>query len=181
MRIVVASQGEDLDAPASPVFGRCPTYVFVDSETMEFDAMPNPASTLGSGAGVLAAQFVVQQGAEVVLAGNLGPNALDVLQAAGVSGYLSTEGTIRQMLEAFKTEQLRPVRGASVAAHAGVGAGRRAGGSRGTGRETPVAVALKKRSVAHESELSALRDTLASLRRQLAETMERIEKLEEES
>ena len=62
MKIVVSSQGENLDAPASPVFGRCPTYVFVDSQTMEFEAVPNPAMSLGGGAGIQAAQFVVNQG-----------------------------------------------------------------------------------------------------------------------
>ena len=31
MKIVVTANGADLDAPASPVFGRCPTYVFVDT------------------------------------------------------------------------------------------------------------------------------------------------------
>ena len=189
MRVVVSSQGENLDAPASPVFGRCPTYVFVDSETMDFEAMPNPASTLGSGAGVLAAKFVVKQGAEVVLTGNLGPNASDVLQAVGVPGYLTMERTIRQMVEAFKMGQLQAARGASVAAHAGmsaaVGARRRlgggTGGSRGMGSGTPAALPLNARSAARESELSALKDKLADLRQQLAETMERIERLEEES
>jgi hypothetical protein len=43
MRIVVSAQGSNLDAPASPVFGRCPTYMFVDTGTLEFEAVPNPA------------------------------------------------------------------------------------------------------------------------------------------
>ena len=42
MKIVVTANAGDLDAPASPVFGRCPVYVFVDTETMAFEAVPVP-------------------------------------------------------------------------------------------------------------------------------------------
>ncbi len=30
MKIVVSANGADPDASASPVFGRCPTYIFVE-------------------------------------------------------------------------------------------------------------------------------------------------------
>jgi predicted Fe-Mo cluster-binding NifX family protein len=169
MRVVVSSQGQDLDAPASSVFGRCPTLVFVDTDSMEFEALPNPAASAGGGAGIQAAQFVVNQGAGAVLTGNLGPNAFDVLDAAGVSGYLVPEGTVRQAIQAFLEDRLQPMAGASAVAHAGMGAGGR--GVRGQSTAT---------ASARESKLSQLRQELKTLRQQLAETMEEIEKLEEE-
>jgi predicted Fe-Mo cluster-binding NifX family protein len=175
MKIVVSAQGESLDVPASPVFGRCPTYVFVDTETLEFEAVPNPAMSQGGGAGVQAAQFVVNKGAQAVLSGNLGPNAFDVLQAAGVPGYLISEGTVRQAVEAYKAGQLEPMAGANVAAHAGMGRGR--GLDRGAQPTTPV---QPRTQASPKSELAELRETLKGLRQQLAETMERIEKLEKE-
>lgn len=175
MRIVVSSQGDGLESLASPVFGRCPIFLFVDSETMAFEALPNPAMNQGGGAGIQAAQFVVKQGAQVVLTGNLGPNAFDVLQAAGVSGYLVPEGTVRDAVEAFNQGRLDPMAGANVAAHAGLG--RR--GARATGRGRAQAPPPQPKSEAEqEAELAELRDTLKSLRRELAETMDRIEKLE---
>ncbi len=185
MKIVVSSQGENLDAPASPVFGRCPTYVFVDTDTMEFEALPNPAMNQGGGAGIQAAQFVVNQGAQAVLSGNLGPNAFDVLQAAGVPGYLIPEGTVRQAVEAYQAGQLQPMGGANVAAHAGMGGGG-GGMGRGMGRAmppqstAPAVAASVPSQAAQETELAELRETLKGLRQQLAETMERIEQFEEE-
>jgi predicted Fe-Mo cluster-binding NifX family protein len=175
MKVVVSSLGENLDAPASPVFGRCPTYVFVDSETMEFEALPNPAMSQGGGAGIQAAQFVVNKGAEAVLTGSLGPNAFEVLQAAGVPGYLVNEGTVRQAVEAYKADQLEPMAGANVAARAGMGRGKGLG--RGAQPTTPV---QPRTQASPKSELAELRDTLKGLRQQLAETMERIEELEKE-
>jgi len=168
MRIVISSDGESLDAQASPVFGRCPTFLFVDTETMAFEAMPNPAMSEGGGAGIQAAQFVVNQSAQVVLSGNLGPNAFDVLEAAGIPGYLVPEGTVREAVEGFKAGRLQPMGGASVSAHAGM-----RGGSRGTA--TPQ---QSQSDVQREAELAELRETLKRLRQQLAETMEKIDKLE---
>ena len=175
MKIAVSSQGEHLDAPASPVFGRCPTYLFIEPETMEFEAVPNPAMSQGGGAGIQAAQFVVNQGAEAVLSGNLGPNAFDVLQAANVPGFLVSEGTVRQAVEAYKAGQLQPMGGPNVGAHSGM-----RGGGRGMGRGRQMAAPAKP-AVERESELAELSETLKGLRQQLAETMEKIEKLEEES
>jgi len=77
MRVVVTSNGTDLSAEASPSFGRCLTYVFVDTETMEFEAVANPAANASGGAGIQAAQFVIEQGVQAVLSGNVGPNAYD--------------------------------------------------------------------------------------------------------
>ena len=198
MKVVVTSNGADLSAPASPVFGRCPTYIFVDTETMQFKAVPNPAISAGGGAGIQAAQFVVERGAQAVLTGNVGPNAFNVFQAAGVPIHLLGGGTVREAVEAYKSGQLRSVGGANVQAHAGMGMGRGMGmgGGRGMGRgmgrggwsgipqtppappTTPPPASAPTR--AREDEVAALRQAAADLRRQLAEVMERIEKLEKE-
>jgi predicted Fe-Mo cluster-binding NifX family protein len=195
MKIVVSAQGENLDAPASPVFGRCPTYIFVDSETMQFEAVPNPAMNQGGGAGIQAAQFVVEHGAQAVLTGNLGPNAFNVLAAAGIPGYLVPQGTVRQAVELYKAGQVQTMGGANVAAHAGMGGGAGMGAGRGLGRGMgrgmgmgmgmgggfqPLAPAQPAPEAPPEAELEQLSETLRMLRQQLAETMERIEKLEKE-
>jgi predicted Fe-Mo cluster-binding NifX family protein len=111
MKIVVSANGVDLDAPASPVFGRCPVYVFVDTETMAFEAVENPAVGAPGGAGIQAAQFVVERGAQAAVTGNMGPNAFNVLQSAGIPIYLFGGGTVRQAVEAFKAGQLQATDG----------------------------------------------------------------------
>jgi len=133
MKIVVTANGADLDAPASPVFGRCPAYVFVDTETMAFEAVENPAIAAAGGAGIQAAQFVVERGAQAVVTGNVGPNAFSVFQSARTPVYLFGGGTVRQAVEAFKSGQLPTAGGASAPAHAGMGMGRGTGMGRGMG------------------------------------------------
>jgi len=162
---------------------------------MQFEAVPNPAMSASGGAGIQAAQFVIEQGAQAVLTGNVGPNAFNVFQAAGVPIYLLGGGTVREAVEAYESGQIRPVAGANVRAHAGMGMGRGMGGGRGMGRgmgrggwggvpsmptappSAPPAPATA-REHEREDEIAALRQAAADLRRQLAEVMERIEKLE---
>jgi predicted Fe-Mo cluster-binding NifX family protein len=171
MIVVVSAQGQDLEALTSPVFGRCPTFVFVDAETMAAKAWPNPAMSEGGGAGIQAAQFVMNEGAQAVLTGNLGPNAFELLQAANVPGYLVSEGTVRQAVTAFRAGQLQPMAAANVEAHAGM---------RGSRRTEPISEVRSRPQAAREAELAELQETLKTLRRQLAETMDKIEKLERE-
>ena len=50
MRICVSAIADSLDAQVDPRFGRCPCFVLVDSENMEFEAVPNIASSQMGGA-----------------------------------------------------------------------------------------------------------------------------------
>ena len=173
MKIVVTANGAGLDAPATPIFGRCPTYVFIDTETMAAESVDNPAMNAAGGAGIQAAQFVIEHGAQGVISGNMGPNAFNVIQAAGVPLYLFDGGTVRQAVEAYKAGQLSTAGGASGPAHAGMGMGR------GMGRRTamPTAPSVVP-TVSREEEITSLKDMAGGLRKQLAEVMQRLDQLE---
>jgi predicted Fe-Mo cluster-binding NifX family protein len=121
MKIAVAATGRDLDAQVDPRFGRCQGFVVVDSETMEFAAIDNPGGMAGGGAGIQAAQAIARAGAEVVLAGNFGPNAHGALAAGGIKAFLVQGGTVREAVEAFKGGQLGEAAEASVPQHFGMG------------------------------------------------------------
>lgn len=106
MKIVITSNEADLDRPISPIFGRCPMFLFVEDETDGFEAVKNPAVDAHGGAGIQAAQFVVERGAKALITGRIGPNAMDVLKAADIAVYLFQGDTPRQALEAFKAGEL---------------------------------------------------------------------------
>jgi predicted Fe-Mo cluster-binding NifX family protein len=183
MKIVVTANGASLDAPASPVFGRCPSYVFVDPDTMEVEAVENPAMAAAGGAGIQAAQFVIEQGARAVVTGNVGPNAFNVFRSAGVPVYTGPGGTVRDAVEAFKNNQLREVGGATSPAHAGMG--RSAGRGMGMGRRVsqasmpPAASPSPASARSREQEITELKEMAGELRRQLAQVVDRLDQLEE--
>ncbi|GEM_PF-260794 len=123
MKVVIPANGVGLDAPISSVFGRCPTFVFVDTETMECDSQPNPAVSMPGGAGAQATQFVLQIGAEAILAPNMGPNAFRVAAAAGVPVYRLKGSTVREAVDAFRAGELTQIQ-TPGGSHVGMGRGR---------------------------------------------------------
>lgn len=180
MKIVVSAEGGTLDAPTSPVFGRCAFFVVVDNESMEAQALPNPAASQSGGAGIQAAQLVASQGAGAVLTGNLGPNAFDVLRAAGVLAYHVPGGNVRQAVRAFQAGALQPLGGPSVQAHAGMG-GRGQGMGRGIPAGSGVGAAPPTSSQASQrADLAELKQSLEHLRQQMANVVDKIDALERE-
>ncbi len=145
------------------MFGRCPAYVFVDTETMAVESTSNPAQNAAGGAGIQAAQFVASKGVQAVLTGNVGPNANGVLFAAGVEVYIVGEATVGQAVEDFSSGRLARASGSSVASHTGMGAG---GASSAKSRDQQIAALYAK---------------AAELRKKLAEIVTRIDELEKEA
>jgi predicted Fe-Mo cluster-binding NifX family protein len=130
MKIAVSATGKDLNCQIDPRFGRCQYFIFVDPETMEFEASENEGLMAMGGAGVQAAQLIVQRGATVLITGNLGPNAASALSASGIKVYLVPGGTVKEVIEGYKTGSLREASGATVPPHFGMGGGRGMGRGR---------------------------------------------------
>ena len=110
MRIVLTTTSANLEAQVDPRFGRGAYFLVVDPDTLEWQAHPNPGVGASGGAGSLAAQFVANQKAEVVISGDFGPNAYNALQAAGIAMYLfGASTTPGQAIELFKAGKLQQV------------------------------------------------------------------------
>jgi predicted Fe-Mo cluster-binding NifX family protein len=145
MKIAISSKGTDLEAQIDPQFGRCQYFIIVDSATEAFEVVDNKAAALSGGAGIQAAQTVVNAGADAVATGNLGPNSTNALMAAGLKVYLGASGTVRESLEQLGRGRLqdasKPVRDVGAGGVAGGyvpgvgrGVGRGIGGGRRWGR-----------------------------------------------
>jgi predicted Fe-Mo cluster-binding NifX family protein len=124
MKICVSAASNSLDSPIDPRFGRCPYLVIVDSENMQFEAVPNMASDATSGAGIQAAQTIASKGAEVLITGNVGPNAFQALSAAGIKIVTGALGTVREVVEKYKRGELGETGAPTVGGHFGMGRGR---------------------------------------------------------
>jgi predicted Fe-Mo cluster-binding NifX family protein len=123
MKICVSASSGSLDAEVDSRFGRCPYFVIVDSETMEFNAVANDSSSAAHGAGIQAAQTVVNMGAKVVITGNVGPNAFNVLSATGIKIVTGASGSVKEAVEKYKKGQLQEVGNPTVGGHFGMGRG----------------------------------------------------------
>jgi predicted Fe-Mo cluster-binding NifX family protein len=101
MKIAITALGNKLEQPFSPRFGRADFFIIIDSETKDWEAHPNPGASASGGAGPLAVQFVVDQGAQAVISGRYGPNAFNALQAAGLKAYVAQGGTVADVFQQF--------------------------------------------------------------------------------
>jgi predicted Fe-Mo cluster-binding NifX family protein len=110
MKIILTTTLPALDAIADPRFGRGAYFLVVDSNSLDWEAYPNPGVSAGGGAGTLAAQFAARQNASAVISGDFGPNAYNTLKAAGIEMYLfGTSQTGREAVECFNTGKLERV------------------------------------------------------------------------
>jgi len=104
--------------------------VIVDSENMQFEAIPNVASGAMGGAGIQAAQVIAGKGVKVLITGNVGPNAFQALSAAGIKIVTGAFGTVKEVAEKYKKGELSETDAPTVEGHFGMGKGR----GRGRGR-----------------------------------------------
>ncbi|HEX32832.1 MAG TPA: hypothetical protein ENG01_00270 [Candidatus Aenigmarchaeota archaeon] len=96
MKIAVAAEKPDLDAHISSASGRSPYYlIFEDGKLVK--QIKNPFM-FGGGAGFAMAQLLADEGVELVIVGQVGPNFVNVLQSRGVKYKIMT-GTVKQAVE----------------------------------------------------------------------------------
>ncbi len=133
MKVAVSSMGTDLNAQVDPRFGRCQSFIVVDTDTMEFEVIQNPNIGAAGGAGIQSGQLIASEGVTVVLTGNCGPNAFRTLSAAGIQVITGATGTIRDAVEKFKGGELKPTAQANVGEYFGASGVRQGGMGRGKG------------------------------------------------
>ncbi len=134
MRIAISSTGSTLDAEVDPRFGRCQYFIIVDPETMEAESIQNTNAMASGGAGISTGQVIVGKDVGVVLTGNCGPNAYQVLSAAGVQVITGVSGKIKDAIEKYKEGAFEASSQANVVDHFGAGGGSGRGMGRGMGK-----------------------------------------------
>lgn len=138
MKIAVSADGNNLDAPIDPRFGRCRFFIIVDTDDMRVETLDNESIALSGGAGIQAAQFLASKEVEVVITGNIGPNAVSALSAAGIEVVTGQAGIVLKAIDDYKKGILKSSSEATVPGPygrgqgTGMGMGRRMGG-RGMG------------------------------------------------
>ena len=118
-KIAVSAEGPSLDDAIDPRFGRAAGFLIVDPQTMEHEYVDNGASqAMSQGAGIQAAENVVRAGAKVVLTGNVGPKAFQVLQAAGIHIAHNLQNlTVREALERYTSGKVEMATGPNRRGH----------------------------------------------------------------
>jgi predicted Fe-Mo cluster-binding NifX family protein len=120
VRVAFAVNDEGLEAPVEMRFGRSPRFTIVELESGEYETIQGPGLAASGGAGVTAAQALSNRGVDAVVAGNLGPNACAVLQAAGIKCYQCAGCSVADSLKLLKQGELPEAGSPKVPGHFGL-------------------------------------------------------------
>jgi predicted Fe-Mo cluster-binding NifX family protein len=110
MKIIITTTSPTIESEVDQRFGRGAYFLTADTDTLQWEAQPNPGVSAPGGAGIQAAQFAAEKKVDAVISGDFGPNAYDALQAADVAMYLfGSRCTVREAIERFKAGKLERV------------------------------------------------------------------------
>lgn len=108
MKIAISAEGNGLESNLDLRFGRASGFIIYDLETDEFSYIDNEQNLNAvQGAGIQAAQCIVDEDVEALITGYCGPKAYKVLEAVDVKIYTCEKDSIKNVIEKFKNNELK--------------------------------------------------------------------------
>lgn len=106
MKIAIPVDEKNLESTVCISFGRTPYFLIYNTENEVHTFLDNSAAASQGGAGIKAAQAVVDQSVNALLTPRCGENASEVLVEAGVTIYKTKGTSIKENIESFKQNGL---------------------------------------------------------------------------
>ncbi len=107
MKIVIPAENQDLESMVCPSFGRAPFFCIYNSENEKSEFVINTAADSQGGAGIKAAQIIVDLKADVLLTPRCGENAAKVIQIAKIEIFKSVNDSLKKNIETYMNNQLK--------------------------------------------------------------------------
>lgn len=102
MKVAVTSSGPKLDDPIGTRPDKCSFWLFVDTVTMECEAIPNPLTSVrGPAAGKFLTRVLQEYRVKFILAGGCGCNQLTELGGDRMRVLFGMTGSVRETVEKF--------------------------------------------------------------------------------
>lgn len=106
MKIAIPVDENMMNTKVCVSFGRAPFFYVYDTTKKQGDFLVNGAAAAQGGAGVKAAQIIVDSGANVLITPRCGENAADVFKAAQIKLYKNSSESIEDNLKAYRDGSL---------------------------------------------------------------------------
>lgn len=112
MKIAISSMDKSIGSNVSEVFGRCPYFIVAeikDKKVERTETIENKNTDQMGGAGISTAQLITEKNVNVVITGNIGPRALNVLEQFNIKVYFG-DGIIKEVLQKFMDKELKEIK-----------------------------------------------------------------------
>jgi predicted Fe-Mo cluster-binding NifX family protein len=107
MKLCFTAKGTTLNTLMEERFGRAPYFIIVESKTESIEAIKNPYADGAGGVGPKAAQLLIAHEVKVLISGQVGGNAKEVLAAAGIAMYIyNAGGSVKDAFDQFTKNTL---------------------------------------------------------------------------
>ena len=120
MKIAVSSSGNTSDTMVDLRFGRCEYFMIYDTETKEYKALENDGQKASGGAGIAASNQIVNENINVIITGQLGPNAFEIISKSNIDVFTCGVVTIKEAINKYEKGELAEL-SKPVPAHYGMG------------------------------------------------------------
>ena len=117
MKIAISATGQDKECLMDRRFGRCNYFQIFNTESGDYKAISNDGASSSGGAGIAAASQVIEEKVSVIITGNLGPNAYELIEKADIKAYSCEEIPIYKTIEMFHMNKLPEINMAGNAHH----------------------------------------------------------------
>lgn len=107
MKILIPVDSNSNKTGVCLAFARAPYFLIYDTESKVKKFVENGGASSTGGAGIKAAQSVVDNKADVLIAPRCGENAAEVLTAAGIKMYKSQGNCPQSNIDAFTGGRLK--------------------------------------------------------------------------
>ncbi|RDY24091.1 diguanylate cyclase [Romboutsia maritimum] len=109
MKIAISATGKNIESLLDARFGRCEYFQIHNSESEEVIVIENKGLTCSGGAGIAAAQQLIDEDVDIIITGNLGPNAFKIIEKAKIKTYRCEDISIQSVLEQFKNNEIEEI------------------------------------------------------------------------
>lgn len=106
MKIAIPVDDVSMETNVCISFGRTPYFLIFDTETKDAQFLSNHAAASQGGAGIKAAQMIIDSHAEALLTPRCGENAAEVFNAANIKIYQTNGSQLKHNLQAFENGKL---------------------------------------------------------------------------
>jgi len=101
MKVAIPVEHQSTEDHVYPSFGRTPFFMIYDEKFKDIKYLVNEAAHAAGGAGIKAAQLLVDNSVDVVITPRCGKNAAEVLQDASINIYKSEGDGVQFNMENF--------------------------------------------------------------------------------
>lgn len=106
MKIAMLVDDKSMETTVCQSFGRTPYFLIYDTESKESIFLDNSAAASQGGAGIKAAQTIVDNKVNALLTPRCGENAAEVIKATNIQMYKTINDSIKDNLEALSAGNL---------------------------------------------------------------------------